>query len=144
MDMRSRSQRTSTLSRKVAGTACASRRCSQRTRARTPVRPGTVQGKSAPRPCSPCKVNLSYFGGMGVQLLQKPLRGDGNMGGCSGSHCSLRGRSPPSSPTLSEVPALPGVLLNWMDNLVLRVWDMNYACMSPFSYRSLLFKRKVS
>lgn len=85
MRMRSRSQRTSTLSRKVAGTACVSRRCSRRTPAHTPVRPGTVPGKSAPRPYSLCKVSLSCFGGMGVQLLQKPFRGEGDTGDCSGT-----------------------------------------------------------
>lgn len=54
--MRSRSQRTSTLNRQALGTAFASRRCSRRTQALTPVKPGTALERSAPRPCSRCKV----------------------------------------------------------------------------------------
>lgn len=78
MGMRSRSLRTSTSSRRVAGTACVSRRCSRRTQAHTPVRPGTVLGKAAPGPYSRCKVKLSCFEGMGLQLLPKPFRDEGN------------------------------------------------------------------
>lgn len=59
MGMRSRSQRTSTLNGEAPSTASASRRCSQRTRARTPVRRGTVLGQFAPRLGSWCKVRLS-------------------------------------------------------------------------------------
>lgn len=118
--LRSRSQRTSTSSREVAGTACVSKRCSRRTLAHTPVRPGTVLGRSTPGPCSPCKVKLSCFEGVGVQPLPKPFRGEGHTTDYPSptaapkqitvSIASSRRTGLPS--LLSEVPALCGLLLS--------------------------------
>lgn len=142
-EMRSRSQRTSTSSRKVAGTACVSRRCSQRTRAHTPVRPGTVLGRSAPGPYSLCKVKLGCFEGLGVQLLPKPFSGEGHTADYSSPTVAQRQitDSIASSrrmglPSLLQGPCsfwaaakLDGVLRGIHNrlNLALMVWDIIYS-----------------
>lgn len=118
-EMRSRSQRTSTSSRKVAGTACVSRRCSQRTRAHTPVRPGTVLGRSAPGPYSLCKVKLGCFEGLGYNFCQSRLEVRDTQQ-TTPVPLQLRGRSLTPSQALAEwgflpfskVPALSGLLLS--------------------------------